>query len=75
MNSIKKVAGLIIFFSLIFGYAAKAQFYSTGQDPASAKWEQIKTDNFQIIFQKNFRSQGQKIANILEYYYEKAGKH
>ncbi len=73
MSSIKKIAGLIIFLFIFSGYSAKAQFYSTGQDPASAKWKQIKTDNFQIIFQKDYVLQAQKIANILEYYYQKAG--
>jgi hypothetical protein len=73
MSSIKYISNYIIFFLIFFGYSVKAQFYSTGQDPASAKWEQIKTDNFQIIFQRDFESQGQEIANILEYYYEKVG--
>jgi hypothetical protein len=50
-----------------------AQFYSTGQDPALTKWNQIKTENFQIIFQKKFDNKAQDIANILEYYYNLAG--
>ena len=73
MSSIKKITGLFIFLFIFFGYSVKAQFYSTGQDPASAKWEQINTDNIQIIFQKDYVLQAQKIANILEYYYQKAG--
>lgn len=72
MILIKKVS-LIISFLIFSGFSAIAQFYSTGQDPASAKWQQIKTDNFQIIFQKDFDLQAQEIANILEYYYQKAG--
>lgn len=51
-----------------------AQFYSTGQDPASAKWKQIKTENFQVIFQKEFTKQAQQVATTLEFYYLKAGK-
>jgi len=50
------------------------QFYSTGQDPASAKWKQIKSENFQIIFQEEFETKAQEIANILENNYEKVGK-
>ncbi|MCK5029088.1 MAG: hypothetical protein KAR57_05600 [Bacteroidales bacterium] len=70
MNKVKVILIIIYLFSFKFTYA---QFYSTGQDPASAKWRQIKTDNFQIIFQKDFELQAQKIANILEFYYQKAG--
>ena len=68
-----KISFIFLLCAILFSQSTLAQFYSTGQDPASAKWEQIKTDNFQVIFQKDFRSQGLKIANILEYYYDKAG--
>lgn len=51
-----------------------AQYYSTGVDPASAKWKQIRTENFQVIFQDEFEEQAQKVAGIMEYYYEQAGK-
>ena len=69
----KKISFVFLLFAVLFSQSTLAQFYSTGQDPASAKWQQIKTDNFQIIFQKDFLLQGQEIANILEYYYQKAG--
>ncbi len=72
-----KLIARYLFISLIFlihENNSLAQFYSTGQDPASAKWKQIKTDNFQIIFQDNFEDKAQEIANILEYNYLKAGK-
>lgn len=50
---------------------ANAQFYNTGQDPASVKWEQVNTENFQVIFQEEFYSQAQYIAKTLEFYYAK----
>lgn len=65
---------LISFIFLIPGNNSFAQYYSTGQDPASAKWKQIKTENFQIIFQKDFEDKAQEIANILEYNYLRVGK-
>ena len=34
--------------------------------PATTKWSEIKTDNFQIIFQKGFESEANRTANILE---------
>ncbi|HAN18902.1 MAG: hypothetical protein A2X13_12100 [Bacteroidetes bacterium GWC2_33_15] len=64
---------LILIF-LLFSVRLKAQFYSTGQDPANVKWKQIKTEHFQIIFGSEFAEDAGRIANILEYYYTKAGK-
>jgi hypothetical protein len=43
---------------------------SSGQEletlPASTKWSQIKTENFEIIFQNGFESEANRTANILE---------
>jgi len=44
----------------------KGQYFSSGQDPASTKWKQINTSNFQIIFPDNFEVQAQYLANILD---------
>jgi len=74
MHYVKKTVCLLLFFNLLIVSNSKAQYYSTGEDPASAKWNQIKTDKFQIIFQKKFENKAQEVANILEYYYQKAGK-
>jgi hypothetical protein len=65
---------IAIFLTLSFCYKnVNAQFYSTGQDPATTKWEQINTDNFQIIFQKDFSDKAQYVANTLEFHYSKVG--
>lgn len=47
-----------------------AQFYNTGQAPASVKWKQIKTDNFQIIYPSGFYLEANRAANLLEHLYE-----
>ena len=43
---------------------------SSGQEletlPASTKWSQIQTENFEIIFQNGFESEANRTANILE---------
>ncbi|MFC2101608.1 hypothetical protein ACFLS7_01285 [Bacteroidota bacterium] len=44
----------------------QAQYYSTGQDPASVRWSQIKADSFRIVFPDNYISHSQYLANILE---------
>ena len=52
---------------------ADGQFYNTGQAPASVKWMQIKTDNFQIIYPLGFFKEANRAANILEYMYDYIG--
>jgi len=49
---------------------AYAQFYDLGQDPASVKWNVIKTGHFKIIFPAGIESQAQHIANGFEQVYE-----
>ncbi|MFH1936461.1 MAG: hypothetical protein ABIK52_02730 [Bacteroidota bacterium] len=48
------------------GASTKAQYYSTGQDPASIRWNQIKTDSFRIVFPESFQTQSQHLARILD---------
>ncbi len=67
----KKVSFIFVF--LLCVKLASSQYYSTGQDPASAKWKQINTENFQVIYQKEFTEQAQYIAKTLEFYYLKVG--
>lgn len=65
-----KILRFLIFIILLFqgGVSpARAQFYITGNDPASVRWMQIHTPHLQIIFPKGFEAQAQKLANTLEY--------
>ncbi len=55
---------LVIYFSE--GYT---QFFSTGQDPYLTAWEQIRTENFRIIYPKEFNKEANRLANILDYSY------
>ena len=61
---------LITFYILILylsqGYS---QFFTTGQDPFLTVWEQIKTENFQIIYPKEFYKEANRLANLLDYSY------
>jgi len=61
-----------IFLFIFSGKGVFAQFYSTGQDPSVVRWNQINSEHFQIIFDRDFESKAQEIANILEYYYKQA---
>jgi hypothetical protein len=53
----------------LFAIPLCAQFYNSGQAPASVKWEQIKTENFQIIYPSGFFKTANHAANLLEHYY------
>ncbi len=54
---------------IIFSETTMAQFFSTGQDPASVRWNQIKTNNFQIIFPAGNEKNAQYLANMLDTVY------
>lgn len=64
---------LFIFF-VFFLNVANAQYFQTGQDPASIRWHQINTENFQLIFPDYYEIQAQKLAQVLEQVYLKGGK-
>lgn len=45
------------------------QYFQTGQDPASIKWRQINTTNFQLIYPDYYEDQAQNLASIMEKVY------
>lgn len=58
----------LILLYTVFLFAAQtlpAQYYDTGQDPASLKWKQIKTSRFTIIFPENYSPGGILYAKSL----------
>lgn len=57
---------------LLLSLSSEAQFYNLGQNPASTKWSQIKTDYFQLIFPNDFQDKAQDLANLLAYANEKS---
>lgn len=60
------------FIFLLSTLGLSAQIYNLGQNPASTKWSQIKTDEFQLIFPNDFQEKAQELANLLAYANEKA---
>ncbi len=48
-----------------------AQYYETGQDPASLKWKQIKTGRFTVIYPEKYDSGGILYAKTLDAAYSK----
>lgn len=50
---------------------ASAQYFNTGQDPASLKWMQIKTGRFTVIYPKSYGDAGIEFARSLDNAYSK----
>ena len=67
----KKILFLFVFCHIVI--FSNAQFFQTGQDPASIKWRQINTDNFQLIYPDYYETQAQKLAHVLEEVYKYGG--
>ncbi len=45
---------------------ALAQYYETGQDPASLKWMQIKTERFSVIYPEKYSARALEYAKTLD---------
>lgn len=72
MSYIVKMRKTLLLIICIVAYVeAGAQYFMSGQEPASTKWEQINSGNFQLIFPENFSEKAQHVANILEYSYDR----
>lgn len=62
---------LLIFLFSLLPLQFWGQYFTWGDDPASIKWFQIKTRQFQIIFPENYKEQANYTANLLSYFYER----
>ena len=67
----KKILFFIAFCHVIT--FSNAQYFQTGQDPASIRWRQINTENFQLIYPDYYETQAQKLASVLEEVYKYGG--
>ncbi len=65
MKRLSCLTVLILVFSV-----SSAQYFQTGQDPASIRWRQIHTANFQLIYPDYYENQAQKLAYVLEKVYK-----
>ncbi len=57
---------VILLTLLLFSGQAEAQYYLTGQDPASVKWRQIKTKEFRLVFPKGYEKIANYYMNLLQ---------
>ncbi len=58
---------LLLLLWLVSLSPVQAQFYETGQDPASIHWQQIKTDYFRLVYPDYAEKQAQYFANKLNW--------
>jgi hypothetical protein len=65
----------LVFFLFLIGHQLEAQeTLVLPSNPASAKWYQLKTPGFKILYTKGFEAQAQRMANTLEAIREPAAK-
>lgn len=61
---------LLLLVFVLASFIGRAQYFDTGQDPASLKWRQINTANFQLIYPDYYEEQAQILAQKLELVYD-----
>ncbi|MDM8002325.1 MAG: WD40 repeat domain-containing protein [Bacteroidota bacterium] len=62
---------ILLIMSLLSMARAGAQYYDTGQDPASLRWLQIRTPHFRVIYPDDFGEEAGRYALLLEESFEK----
>ncbi|GAF02955.1 TolB family protein [Saccharicrinis fermentans] len=64
----KKLFFLIVLCLLPF--LLRSQYYSSGADPSGIRWCRIETDNFNVVFPREYSVRGQYVAKLLEEVYK-----
>ncbi len=64
-----KLKLIIVFIFLFVTKAVRSQYYTSGEDPSSLKWNTIETENFKLVFSENYTDKAQYLAKILEEIY------
>lgn len=62
---------ILLLVSIMAVTSAVAQYYDTGQDPASLRWRQIRTPHFRVIFPEDFSAGAAEYSRLLEDSYSK----
>jgi len=55
----------VLFLLLLSVFQVKAQYFIIGQEPASIKWNQIKTGDYRIIYPSGYGEMAQYYINLL----------
>ncbi len=57
---------VILLFLMLMPCSGQAQYFITGQDPASIQWKQLNTNNFKIVYPNGLDSTANRYLNLLE---------
>ena len=60
---------IFLFFLVLITHLSEAQYYSSGSDPASIRWYQIKTDHFRVVFPEEYEQEARRATAIFENIY------
>ena len=74
LNGMKRRIIAAAIFSLAFSAVSHAQFYTTGDDPASIHWYRTDTETYRIIYPEGLDSLAKVYATTLEKYKEAVGR-
>ncbi len=65
MKNLRLWFAVILLMGTVTG--ARGQYYSSGQDPASIRWQQLNSPHFKVIFPGGYDSTAQYVMNLMEY--------
>ncbi len=65
-TGLKYIGVVFLFLAIATPVKVRSQYFSNGQEPASVKWNQIKTGKFQIIYPQNYSAMAQYYINLLK---------
>jgi len=64
-KGLKHILTAFLFMALSAPFTVRSQYYSNGEDPASIKWNQIKTEKFRVIYPQNYSEMAQYYINLM----------
>jgi hypothetical protein len=64
---LRRLLSFILFALCTLSFELNAQYFTLGTDPASVRWNQVKTEHFRLIYPQEWESRANYIANAFEY--------
>ncbi|MBR8535371.1 hypothetical protein KDU71_07350 [Carboxylicivirga sediminis] len=58
---------------LLFATNIKAQYYSSGADPANVKWRQLRSESFRVVYPEEFEQEAKRFIAIMDSLYTYGG--
>ncbi|WP_430816117.1 TolB family protein [Carboxylicivirga sp. RSCT41] len=61
---------LAIIILLFLSLSIKAQYYSSGADPANTRWRQLNSETFKVVYPEEFEGEAKRFIAMLDSLYE-----